>query len=539
MRHRLPARQVELRRPDVRALHHGGVRDPDDHDRPAVHHLVRDRHLVQGDHRHDHGLLHRLLQRLHGRAQRRRRARQGRPCPRRRPGAAHPARLPARDHAVHLHGPARGRSVRRHRRDRRRVHLRVPRARPVHEQGVDDVRPRRGLRRDHHPARVHPRREVPHRHRRETGAALAREPARQPLTRSERKPVTRLTRTSFVAVAAAAVVGLAAACNPAAPGQGKEFEGGAVRLAQPLVNLSYLAIDNARAGGAFTDNGVKVNWALASGGDASILAALSAGDVQFAAVGTDAVLSAVDKGQHYQLVYCLSATLTQELVVSDTWLKEAGVSPDDPVEKRLAALSGATIGVNALGGLQDQLAHYYLQQGGVSESDARIAKIGPPPALEAALAKGQIDAFVLSPPEGPKMEEQGVGSVLLRNSELPELKKFCGLGLVTTKEFAEQNGDLVRKVAASLADASATVRSDPARVANTLQKAYYPKVAEPLMRESVEQLEPSIRGKGRMDAAMLGAVVRFVEETDGHDLSIDAKSGEGEWWTNDYLPKNG
>lgn len=351
--------------------------------------------------------------------------------------------------------------------------------------------------------------------------------------------MTRLTRTSLVAVAAAAVVGLAAACNPAAPGQGKEFQGGAVRVAQPLVNLSYLALDHARAGGAFADNGVKVNWALASGGDSSILAALSAGDVQFAAVGTDAVLSSVDKGQHYQLVYCLSATLTQELVVSDKWMKKAGVSPDDPVEKRLAALSGATIGVNALGGLQDQLARYYLKQGGVSESDARIAKIGPPPALEAALDKGQIDAFVLSPPEGPKMKEQGVGTVLLRNSELPDLKRFCGLGLVTTKEFAEQNADLVRKVAAGLADASDQVQDDPDGVADTLQKAYYPKVAKPLMRESVDQLAPSIRDKGRMDAAMLDSVVQFVEQTGGHDLSIDAKSGEGEWWTNEYLPKDG
>lgn len=342
---------------------------------------------------------------------------------------------------------------------------------------------------------------------------------------------------AFAAVAAALVV--ATACNPAAPGNDKKFEGGAVKLAQPLVNLSYLAVDTARAEKTFAANDIKVSWALASGGDSSILAALSAGDVQFAAVGTDAVLNAVDKGQKYKMVYCLNASLSQELVVSDRWMKKAGVSADDPVKKRLAALSGATIGVNALGGLQDQLAKYYLKQGGVSDADAKITKIGPPPALEAALEKRQIDAFVLSPPEGPKMKEAGIGSVLLRNSELPQLKQFCGLGLVVTEKFAEQNGDLVKKVTASLADASGKIEDDPDATADSLQKTFYPKVSKPLMRQSVDQLSPTVSDKGRMDEKMMASVVTFVGQASDHDLSIDAKSGNGEWWTNEYLPKAG
>lgn len=349
----------------------------------------------------------------------------------------------------------------------------------------------------------------------------------------------RYTRPSLVVAAATAILGLLVACNPAAPGQGKEFKGGSVRLAQPLVNLSYLSIDTARANKTFADNDVKVKWALASGGDSSILAALSAGDVQFAAVGTEAALAAVDKGQEYKLVYCVNSSLSQELVVSKRWLKKAGVSPDDPVEKRLAALKGATIGVSALGGLQDQLAQYYLDKGGVSESDARIAKIGPPPALEAALEKGQIDAFVLSPPEGLKMADSGIGEVLLRNDEIPELKQVCGLSLVVTEDFAQQNGDLIKKVTASLADASADIDDDPTGSADSVREAYYPKVTKPLMRQSVDQLAPAVRGRGRMNEPMMSAAVRFVEKTGGHGLSIDAASGKGEWWTNEFLPKAG
>lgn len=325
------------------------------------------------------------------------------------------------------------------------------------------------------------------------------------------------------------------ACNSATP-SASGGDGTSVRLAQPLVNLSYLAVDTARAEKTFDSNGIKVDWALVSGGDSAILAALTAGDVQFGAVGTDAPLAAISKGSKYQMVYCLNSTLSQDVVVSNTWMQKAGVTPADPIEKRLQALKSATIGVSALGGLQDEEARYFIQLGGASPADAHIAKIGAPPALEAALKQGQIDAFILSPPEGAKMKASGVGQVLLSSSDVPQLKDFCGLALVVTKDYAAKHADVIRKVTAGLAQASTDVAQKPDQVAKTVHAAYYAQVAEPLVRTAVGQLAPALGGHGQMSTPMMSSVLQFVDSASGAKLSLDAAKGEGDWWTNQYLP---
>ena len=52
------------------------------------------------------------------------------------------------------------------------------------------------------------------------------------------------------------------------------------------------------------------------GGDASALAALDSGDIDLAAVGSEAVLRAAAKGQPFEIVYTLMSKVTLQLVVS-------------------------------------------------------------------------------------------------------------------------------------------------------------------------------------------------------------------------------
>jgi NitT/TauT family transport system substrate-binding protein len=343
-------------------------------------------------------------------------------------------------------------------------------------------------------------------------------------------------KTAFLVV----MLGLCAAITSLSgsrPSAANAAETETVRLAQPLINLSYLPIDVARASDVFRKYGLDLNFALISGGDAAILAALNAGDIQFAAVGTDAPLTAIAKGEPYEIVYCLNASLSQQLVVSNAWLKKAGVSAKDPLEKRLRALGTATIGVTALGGLQYREALYYLKLGGVPASKAHIAKIGPPPALEAALEHGEIDAFILSPPEGQKMEAKDVGTVLVRSSDVSQLRDFCGLALVVTKNYAQTHAATIRSVTAALVAASNEVQSNPDGVATTLHGSYYEKVSIPLLRSSITELLPAIEDRGRMTVPMMKSVIDFTEAAQGANLPLDAVSGRNVWWTDQYLPR--
>ena len=153
---------------------------------------------------------------------------------------------------------------------------------------------------------------------------------------------------------------------------------------------------------------------VSPGGDPAALAALDAGDVDLAAVGTESALRAVAKGQPFEIVYSLMSKVTLEVVVAPSLLEKSGVKPGDPLQKRIAALKGATIGVAAIGGTQETAARWLAAKGGLDpKADIKIAQVGSPVALQAALENKRIDAFVLSPPEGYLATKSGAGTILI------------------------------------------------------------------------------------------------------------------------------
>ena len=187
-----------------------------------------------------------------------------------------------------------------------------------------------------------------------------------------------------------------------------------VRIAQGFASLSFLPIWAARALNALASEGLSASTVMSPGGDPAALAALDAGDVDLAAVGTETALRAVAKGQPFQIVYSLMSKVTLELVVAPSLLEKTGVKPGDSLEKRIRALKGATIGVGAIGGTQETAARWLAAKGGLDPKvDIRIALIGSPAALQAALENQRIDAFVLSPPEGFLAAKSGAGSILI------------------------------------------------------------------------------------------------------------------------------
>ena len=161
-----------------------------------------------------------------------------------------------------------------------------------------------------------------------------------------------------------------------------------VRIAQGVATLSFLPLWAARALNTFAPQGLTASAVVIPGGDATALAALDAGDIDLAAVGSDAVLRAAAKGQPFEMVYSLMSKVTLQLVVSPALLERAGVKVSDPLEKRLSALKGATIGVAAAGGTQDIVARWLATKAGLNpKTDVKFAQIGNPVALQAAPAR--------------------------------------------------------------------------------------------------------------------------------------------------------
>jgi NitT/TauT family transport system substrate-binding protein len=311
-----------------------------------------------------------------------------------------------------------------------------------------------------------------------------------------------------------------------------------VKIGQAVPTLGFLPLYAARATDAFAADTIDAEFASIPGGDPTTLAALDAGDIDFAAVGAETMLLAVSKGAPYQMVYSLMSKMSVDLVVSNTFLQRTGVSPSDPLPKRLAALKGATIGTSAVRGAQERIAKWLAAQGGLNpDHDLQLPQVGPPPALRAAMENGRIDGFVLTAPEGQLVERAGFGKVLVRpGSEIEELKSYHHLVLVIRKDTAEKKPEMVTRVVAVLDKAAQRTVKDTAPVARAIQQKFYEKVPEPVILDSVQSLKDGVDKHGRMSVASIDYLLKFSNATGaGLEKRLDAAKGEGDFWTNRFI----
>ena len=327
-----------------------------------------------------------------------------------------------------------------------------------------------------------------------------------------------LTRRAMLPALGALVLPRAAAAAP-----------DAVRIGQATASLSFLPVWAARAMGSFPAQGLALTWAALPGGDPTALAALDSGDIDLAAVGSDTVLNAVSKGQPFLMVASLMSRVTLDLVVSKAFLARTGVAASDPLDKRLAALKGAVIGVSAVGGTQDRAARWLAGRAGLDmKTGVQVAMVGGPPALQAALENGRIDAFVLSPPEAQVAEAGSYGAGLVGfGKDFPELAELPFLVLVARSPVdAAAAADRITRSLRAMRSAAAAVQADPVKAAALIGQQFFPRIPPPIVAAAVEAMRPGLADGGRFTPAGIAALVRFS--------GAPAGSGEGTLWTNQY-----
>lgn len=281
-----------------------------------------------------------------------------------------------------------------------------------------------------------------------------------------------------------------------------------LRLGQATTSLSFLPVWAARARGDFSKQGIDLTWASVPGGDPAALAALDAGDLDVAAVGGETALQAIGKGQPFSVVMSLMSRVTLDLVAGPKVNAEVG----DPLEKRLAALKGATVGVSAVGGTQDRAVRWLAAKGKMARTDVQVAMVGGPPALQAALENKRIDAFILSPPEGQIAAAGGYGRTLIGLADdFPQLRQLPFLVLVAKRPFTDE-ARLVRAVRA-LQDAAAFVLNDPASAGKLIGPTFFAKVPLTIVQQAIAAMKDGVAEAGRLSQAGIDSLVRFAAES--------------------------
>lgn len=314
-----------------------------------------------------------------------------------------------------------------------------------------------------------------------------------------------------------------------------------VRIAQGFASLSFLPVWGARALNTFAAEGLTAT-VVSPGGDPAALAALDSGDVDLAAVGTETAIRAAAKGQPFEIVYDLMSKVTLEVVVAPSFLTKAGVKPGDPLEKRIAALKGATIGVAAIGGTQETAARWLAAKGGLNpKADIKIAQVGSPVALQAALENKQIDAFLLSPPEGYLAAKSGAGTVLISlGDEFPLLANQPYLVLVAKKPIDDKASDLIVKTVRAMQSASAALIKEPEHSAMAIHKQFFAKADPDAIVAAIKALDSGVAGGGKLDVQNLQNQLVFSKEVGTNfGKDFDAAASQNDLWTNSFVERAG
>ena len=154
--------------------------------------------------------------------------------------------------------------------------------------------------------------------------------------------------------------------------------------------------------GAFKKHGLDIEIAN-FGGDAKLLQSLTADGIDVA-LGGGPTIAFVQKGTPMLGIAALAdAPGTIMMVV----LKDGPVKTDDD-------LKGRTVSVSTAGSLTYWLAKDLSRQKGWGNDGIKIAPLGTPAAQIAALKTGQIDGVVTETSSILRLEEEGVGRILVR-----------------------------------------------------------------------------------------------------------------------------
>jgi ABC-type nitrate/sulfonate/bicarbonate transport system substrate-binding protein len=208
------------------------------------------------------------------------------------------------------------------------------------------------------------------------------------------------------------------------------------------------------------------------------------------------------------------------------------VTPESPLPQRIAALKGAIVGVSAVGGTQDRVIRWVAAQGGLAaRTDLQVAQVGAPPAIQAALENGRIEAFALSPPEAGLAEAAGYGRRLIDpGADFPSLHGLPNLVLVMKRDPNPALQARITATLAALSDASKRVLADPDAASDLIGAKFFAKIAPPVIRSAMHSLLDGLATGGRFTQEGIAALEQFSVGS-GTPIPVGKR-----YWTNDLIP---
>lgn len=303
-----------------------------------------------------------------------------------------------------------------------------------------------------------------------------------------------------------------------------------VKIAQSIPSLSFSPLLVALDRNFFGNQGLKVDFVELQSGTTG-LQALIGGSVDLVASSSDVTAGAVAKGSDVQAIENI-AMMTLQLCVRKDWASKANVTPDSPLEDRIKALKGATLGITGPGASSDRDLRYLLiKLGGLdANTDTTITQVGGASAMAGALDANQIQGFLLSPPNCASTKE---GEVLVEPSDVPTFKNYVFEVLLGSTAWLKKNADIASKAATAMAMGNNYIVEYPDEALKILQ-AQFSKVDPSIIENAFQKtILPQIKKNGQFDADMWNNTNTVL--LDAGVISQPLPMDEGKIWTNEYI----
>lgn len=146
--------------------------------------------------------------------------------------------------------------------------------------------------------------------------------------------------------------------------------------------------------------------------------------------------------------------------------------------KRIADLRGKKIGITRVGSSTHTSALYALASAGLRGADYQLLPLLEVPNIYTALAAGQIDAGVMSPPTNARAKRAGFVELMNVAKEGPE---FVSVAVGTSRSYVKANEEIVRRVVRAYSEGVQIFKTNKPAALRMIQAQL--KVSDPEIQE--------------------------------------------------------
>lgn len=247
-----------------------------------------------------------------------------------------------------------------------------------------------------------------------------------------------------------------------------------VVLTQSTSSLLFTPIYIALEKGFFEEEGLELEVSIA-GGSTNVVSAIVGGGAEIGATGLSVVMDVNKKGQDVQAFASLINQYASNVVIHRDIADKLGITDDSPIEDKINALKGLSIGVTAPGGGSDRLVRYLLKSQNLNpDKDATIVPLGNAEAVVPAFLNNQIQAFAFSSPtsEQAAASDNGMLLINLSKGEVEELDGFAHSTLLAKKSYIDKNPEVIQKVTNAIAKAEKYIEENKEEAKEDLRKSF-------------------------------------------------------------------